>query len=533
MVSHTNALIHEKSPYLLQHAHNPVHWMGWNDTAFEKAKNENKPIFLSIGYSTCHWCHVMEEESFENEAIAEILNAHFVSIKVDREERPDVDHYYMQAVQAMTGQGGWPLNIFLTPDLKPFFGGTYFPPEDKWGHPGFLRVLKVLSEKWQSEQTQMVQSAREMAEALKPSTSTLGPHSALDENTLHAAFRQLATQFEARFGGFDRAPKFPRAHTLSFLLRYWHRFGNHVEAIHESPLRMVEHTLQEIAKGGIYDHLGGGIHRYSTDMHWLVPHFEKMLYDQAIAARAYLEAFQVTQKKPYAEIARDIFRYVLRDLTDKTGTFYSAEDADSLDAETHKKTEGAFYVWKAEDIEKVLGKETADIFDFMMGVEVQGNVDEDPHGEFRGKNILYRARTLEEAALQFSKDKKEIESIFENGKKKLMTARQQRTRPHLDDKILTDWNGLMISALSYGARVLNDPTFSQAATKAADFILKTLRQEDGRLFHRYRDGEAAIEGFLNDYAFLIVGLCDLYEATFQARFLHEAKQLVSRMMALF
>jgi uncharacterized protein YyaL (SSP411 family) len=268
-------------------------------------------------------------------------------------------------------------------------------------------------------------------------------------------------------------------------------------------------------------------------MHWLVPHFEKMLYDQAIAARAYLEAFQVTQKKPYAEIARDIFRYVLRDLTDKTGTFYSAEDADSLDAETHKKTEGAFYVWKAEDIEKVLGKETADIFDFMMGVEVQGNVDEDPHGEFRGKNILYRARTLEEAALQFSKDKKEIESIFENGKKKLMTARQQRTRPHLDDKILTDWNGLMISALSYGARVLNDPTFSQAATKAADFILKTLRQEDGRLFHRYRDGEAAIEGFLNDYAFLIVGLCDLYEATFQARFLHEAKQLVSRMMALF
>ncbi len=526
--THTNRLAKEKSPYLLHHAHNPVDWFPWGEEAFQKARSENKPIFLSIGYSTCHWCHVMEEESFINPDIAKMLNEHFVSIKVDREERPDVDHIYMQAVMALTGSGGWPMSVFLTADLKPFYGGTYFPPTDKWGRPGFTTLLNAIREKWNTERERVIKSGDEIAKMLEEETGrkAKGPVP-LTVHTFKIAYEQFHARFDANKGGFSDAPKFPQAHILSFLLRYWKRTGE-AEA-----LEMVEKTISEMAAGGMYDQLGGGFHRYSTDSEWRVPHFEKMLYDQAILSKSYLEAYQATKKESYAQTAREVFDYILRDLTDREGGFHSAEDADSAADPSNpaQKTEGAFYIWSQEEIEKHLGKD-AMIFNFHFGVLPEGNAIQDPHGEFTRKNILYREHSLEETAHEFKKSPDEVQKIIENSKKKLFEIRNARPRPHLDDKVLTDWNGLMISALAFGSRVLNDVRYKNAAKRAADFIIGKMNV-NGRLMHRYRDGHVFISGFLEDYAFFVYGLIDLYEATFERRYLDEAKRLAEEMIRLF
>ncbi len=515
-----NRLAKEKSPYLLQHAHNPVDWYPWGEEAFEKARRENKPIFLSIGYSTCHWCHVMERESFENPEIADLLNQHFVSIKVDREERPDVDALYMQAVMQMTGHGGWPMSVFLTLELKPFFGGTYFPPESRWGQPGFKEVLRGAAQAWEQRRQEVLDSSQAMTEALK--RQAFSPSAGRpDEKVFHRAFEIFSDSYDDRYGGFAPAPKFPRSHALSFLLRYWKRTGN------PHALAICEHTLRAMAEGGIWDHLGGGFHRYSTDAQWHVPHFEKMLYDQALLARTYLEVFQATGKPEYAQTAREIFDYVLREMTGPEGGFYSAEDADS------ERKEGAFYVWTAAEMKKLLRAESAEIFGAVFDVREGGNAEQDPTGEFAGRNILHRVRTMKETAQKFGKSEKEIEQVLEQARGILFSTRAHRPRPHRDDKILVDWNGLMISSLAFGSRVLNEPRYAQAARRAADFILRTLVRKEGRLLHRYRDSEAAIPAHLEDYAFLIQGLTDLYEATFEVRYLAEAKRLTEEMIRLF
>ena len=526
----SNQLIHEKSPYLLQHAYNPVDWYPWGEAAFKKARVEDKPIFLSIGYSTCHWCHVMEHESFENEFIADLLNESYISIKVDREERPDIDQIYMQAVTAMTGSGGWPMSVFLTPDLKPFYGGTYFPPIDKWGRPGFATVLNAIREKWKAERAGVLHAAEDLTRALQEGLpKRMEVSAALDEATLTACFKQLEAQFDSELGGFSNAPKFPRSHTLSWLLRYSKRMKE------KRALLMVEKTLSEMTKGGLCDHLGGGFHRYSTDRKWHIPHFEKMLYDQAILTRTYLEAYQTTQSEDYAGVVRETFDYVLRDLKDTKGSFYSAEDADSLETgETSgENKEGAFYVWTQNELIEHLGNERAKVAAYYFGVEESGNAEEDPHGEFTGKNILYVSRSVRETAAHFKMSEEAVEKLLNESKKILFEKRKLRHRPHLDDKTLTDWNGLMISSLAFGSRVLNEDRYLEAAEEAAQFILKIMKRQDGRLMHRYRDGEVKIEGFLEDYAFFSNSLIDLYEASFDPQYLKEAKFLAEEMIRLF
>ena len=516
--SHTNRLAKEKSPYLLQHAHNPVDWYPWGEEAFEKARREKKPVFLSIGYSTCHWCHVMERESFEDPATAELLNKHFVPIKVDREERPDVDALYMQAVMQMTGQGGWPLSVFLTPDLHPFYGGTYFPPEDRWGHPGFKSLLRSLADAWETRREEVLRSGREIAEALQAeAASGASGKGELSKETLTQAFQSFSESYDETYGGFLPAPKFPRPHVLSFLLRYWKRTGG------PEGLKIVEQTLRAMAAGGMVDQIGGGFHRYSTDAQWRVPHFEKMLYDQALLARAYLEAYQATGNAEYADTAREIFDYVLRDMSGPEGGFYSAEDADSLESGGEEKREGAFYVWTEWEIEQALGDADAGKFNPLYGVQLHGNAAHDPTGEFAGKNILYQAHPVKPDQREFVR----------RCKQKLFEARNKRPRPHLDDKVLADWNGLMISSLAFGAQALDEPKYAEAARRAADFILKKMVRADGRLLHRWRDGEAAIPGHLEDYTFLIHGLVDLYQAGFNPADLAEAKRLTAEMSRLF
>ncbi len=528
--NYTNQLIDEKSPYLQQHAHNPVDWMAWGEKAFGKARKEDKPIFLSIGYSTCHWCHVMEKESFENAELAKILNQYFVSIKVDREERPDIDHIYMNAVQAMTGQGGWPLSAFLTHDLKPFYGGTYFPPDDRWGRPGFGSVLEAIARQWQSDRDKLIRSAEAVAQAIqikpkKVSSSTF----IIREDILKEGFEQFLGQFDPENGGFGSAPKFPRSHVLSFLLRWWRRSKN------AQALEMVEKTLLKMAQGGMHDQLGGGFHRYSVDDIWRISHFEKMLYDQAILSKSYLEAYQVTKNEMFACVAREIFDYVLRDMTHAEGGFYSAEDADSASnpSEPEEKTEGAFYLWTVKEVLELLGPDDGKVFNEYFGVLVDGNAPHDPHGEFLGKNVLYISKNSDEVAKHFQKRPEEIVKIIEEGKKKLLKARAQRLRPHLDDKILTDWNGLMIASLAFGGRVLKEEKYIKSAQKSADFILTRMRTKEGRLLHRYRNGEAAISAFLDDYAFFIDGLLELYQATFHFPYLKEAVALAKDMIHFF
>lgn len=519
----TNRLIHEKSPYLLQHVHNPVDWYPWGDEAFLKAKDEDKPIFLSIGYSTCHWCHVMEEESYSNPEIANILNQYFVAIKVDREERPDIDSVYMSAVQAMTGSGGWPLNIFLTADKKPFYGGTYFPPDH------LQKVLLGIADAWRNRKDDILKSAKELTDTLNSIAAAPRRKEDIPDSIFTNTFEILFSQYDVVYGGFGMAPKFPSPHTLSFLLRYFYKTDN------KKALEMVENTLNHIADGGIHDHLGGGFHRYSTDQTWFLPHFEKMLYDQAMLSRAYLEAYQITKKEKYAQVARDIFDYVLQDMASPRGGFYSAEDADSAPDITNptKKKEGAYYAWTRQAIMGVLGKEAGEIFNYYYGVKEGGNVSNDPRNEFGKKNILAVAHTEEDAAKHFRKPLQAIQISLVSSKQKLFSARANRLRPHKDDKVLVDWNGLMISSLALGGRILHEQRYLDAAQKSADFVLAQMKTKDVKLLHRFRDNAAEIPGFLDDYAFFINGLLDLYEATFETRYLKEAIALADTMRLLF
>jgi uncharacterized protein YyaL (SSP411 family) len=524
---HTNRLTNEKSPYLLQHAHNPVDWYAWGPEAFEKARSEDKPIFLSIGYSTCHWCHVMERESFESDEIAAVLNRYFVPVKVDREERPDVDRIYMTFVQATTGGGGWPMSVWLTPDLKPFFGGTYFPPDNRYGRPGFRSVLEQLASAWRQQRAQILQSGEEILQELEKHLAP-GVSYRPDEAVLESGYQQFRRMYDSRLGGFGNAPKFPRAVVHNFLFRYWARTGS------EEASDMVVHTLREMAKGGMNDQLGGGFHRYSVDARWFVPHFEKMLYDQGQLATSYLEGYQISGDEQLAQVARDIFEYVLRDMTDAAGGFYSAEDADSVSDpdNPHEKGEGAFYIWTRAELDDILDQPGAEWFSYIYGVEENGNVSEDPHQEFTGRNILFQRRTIADAARQFRVEESDLRAAMKDAAAKLMAVRDTRVRPHLDDKVLTAWNGLMISAFAKGGFVLNEPRYLEAARRSADFILRDM-YADGVLLRRWRQGEAAIPGFLDDYAFFAQGLLDLYEATFDRRYLDSAVELADKMRERF
>jgi uncharacterized protein len=535
---HTNRLAHEKSPYLLQHAHNPVDWYPWGEEAFAKARRENKPIFLSVGYSTCHWCHVMEHESFEDEKVAAIMNREFVNIKVDREERPDVDRVYMTFVQATTGGGGWPMSVWLTPDLKPFVGGTYFPPEDRYGQPAFKSVLERIATAWKQDHDKIVEQGSKIVDALRESQSATGGESKVDAAVLDAAFKQFDRSYDPKEGGFGNAPKFPRPATLNFLTRFYARDPKSDAG--KRALDMALFTLRKMAAGGMHDHIGGGFHRYSVDRYWHVPHFEKMLYDQAQLAGAYLDAFQITRDEQYESVARDILDYVARDMTSKESGFFSAEDADSPVAgggdPGHAKTaEGAFYVWTKKEVDDALG-DSAEIFDFHYGVQPHGNAPEgsDPHDEFSGKNILIERHTVAETAQHFKKSEQEIRQLLAKGREKLFAIRAKRPRPHLDDKIIAAWNGLMISAFARAAQVLDDPHYLEIATRAAKFLRAHLYDEKSKLLYRnYRDGRSDVEGFADDYAFVIQGLLDLYEASFDVEWLKLAVELQGTQDRLF
>ena len=538
-----NRLAHEKSPYLLQHAHNPVDWYPWSEEAFAKARRENKPIFLSVGYSTCHWCHVMAHESFENEEVAAIMNREFVNIKVDREERPDVDRVYMTFVQATTGSGGWPMSVWLTPDLKPFVGGTYFPPEERYGQPAFKKVLERIATAWKQDHDKIVEQGSKIVEALRESQSAAPVEGKIDGSVVDAAYRQLDRNYDPKEGGFGTAPKFPRPVTLNFLTRFYARKVGHASGLpstdkasgtHALPLHALDmtlFTLRKMAAGGMHDHIGGGFHRYSVDRYWHVPHFEKMLYDQAQLAVAYLGAFQITKDKQYESVARDILDYVARDMTSKEGGFFSAEDADSpvvgIDDTGHKTAEGAFYVWTKKEIDDALG-DLAEVFDFHYGVQAHGNAPEgsDPHDEFRGKNILIERHTIAETARHFKKSEMEIEKMLTQSRKKLFAIRAQRPRPHLDDKIISAWNGLMISAYARAAQVIDEPRYLEIATRSANFVRTKLFDPSRKILYRsYREGRSNIEGFADDYALVIQGLLDLYEASFDVEWLKFAIQL--------
>ena len=530
-----NRLAREKSPYLLQHANNPVDWFPWGEEAFAKARSENKPIFLSIGYSTCHWCHVMAHESFENPDVAAVMNREFVNIKVDREERPDVDRVYMTFVQATTGGGGWPMSVWLTPELKPFVGGTYFPPEDRWGQPGFTKVLERIAAAWKQDHEKIAEQGTKIVAALEQSVAGIAdPVSKLGRKTLDAAYQQIARSYDAHEGGFGVAPKFPRPVTLNFLARVYARNPQSERGRHA--LEMNLFTLRKMAAGGMHDHLGGGFHRYSVDAYWHVPHFEKMLYDQAQLAVAYLEAFQITHDPLFESVARDILDYVRRDMTAKGGGFFSAEDADSVvpDAPA-KKAEGAFYVWDKKEIDSALGP-AAEVFDFHYAAKAEGNVPAggDPHGEFTGKNILIELGSAAATAKHFGKEETEIRESLSQARETLFALRAKRPRPHLDDKIITAWNGLMISAFARAAQILGDASYLEAALNAAVFLSKELYDPSRKiLFRNYREGRSAIEGFADDYAFLIQAVLDLYEACFDVGWLRWAIELQETQDRLF
>lgn len=530
-----NRLASEKSPYLLQHAENPVDWYPWGDEAFTKARAENKPIFLSIGYSTCHWCHVMAHESFEDPTTAEIMNREFVNVKVDREERPDVDRVYMTFVQATTGHGGWPMSVWLTPDLKPFVGGTYFPPEERYGQPGFPRVLQRIAAAWRQDSAKIGEQGTKIIEALRDAVgaSTRGS-TALDSSVIDTAYQQIARTYDAHEGGFGSAPKFPRPVLLNFLLRVYARDPQSVSGQHA--LEMTLFTLRKMAAGGMHDHLGGGFARYSVDTYWHVPHFEKMLYDQAQLACAYLDAFQITHDSAYANAARDVLDYVRRDMTAPEGGFYSAEDADSLlEHGKPEHAEGAFYVWTKEEIDRALGS-SGEVFAFHYGVEEHGNAPPgaDPHGEFTHKNILIERHSFAETAQQFGRSEGEVRELLAAARRTLFERRNERPRPHLDDKIITAWNGLMISAFARAAQILDEPDYRRAAENAARCLQTHLYDAAKKtLVRNYRQGRSAIEAFADDYAFLIQGLLDLYEATFDVDWLHFALDLQETLDRLF
>jgi uncharacterized protein YyaL (SSP411 family) len=498
-----NRLAFEKSPYLLQHADNPVDWYAWGEEAFAEAARLDKPIFLSIGYATCHWCHVMEHESFEDAEVAALMNDAFVCIKVDREERPDIDNVYMTVCQMMTQRGGWPLTILMTPQKEPFFAGTYIPRE---GMLGFVPRVKAL---WQNERGKLVAEAGRVTAALRETVASASGE-ALGEKELDLAFEQLSTRFDDVHGGFGERPKFPTPHTLLFLLRYWDR-SESAEA-----LAMVEKTLEHMRRGGMYDHVGFGFHRYSTDERWFLPHFEKMLYDQALLAMAYTEAYQATGKDAYRRTAEEIFAYIERDMTSPEGAFHSAEDADS------EGEEGKFYLWTADELREVLGEEDARLLAEVWGVQEDGNYREEAGGHRTGANILYLERPLDEAARAAGTDEAALSERIESMRRRLLEARAKRVRPLLDDKILADWNGLMIAALSLAARAFDEPAYAERAARAATFVTGTMAAPDGGLYHRYREGSAAVAGMVDDYAFVAWGLIELYEATFDVAWLERA-----------
>jgi hypothetical protein len=509
----SNRLLNEKSPYLLQHAYNPVDWYPWGEAAFKKAQREDKPVFLSIGYSTCHWCHVMEHESFEDEEVAGLLNDSFVNIKVDREERPDIDAVYMKVCQLMTQSGGWPLTIIMTPDKRPFFAATYIPRESKYGRTGMLEIIPKIKSIWQTRRADIISSASEITNALNQPIP--GKTNDLGEDLLHRAYQSLLMSFDSTFGGFGHAPKFPSPHNFFFLLRYWKRTGE------KQALYMVEHTLQNMRRGGIYDHIGFGFHRYSTDARWIVPHFEKMLYDQALMAMAYTELYQATGKKEYEKTAREIFTYVLRDMTEEKSGFFSAEDADS------EGVEGKFYLWTEEEIKRILTQKEADLFVSLY--RHSSDIELPGMHEITSDQFIVHLKPTDEAEKDLTETVSDIESIRE----KIFACREKRSHPHKDDKILTDWNGLMIAALARGAQVFDEPVYANAAECAMNFILKFMQTKDGRLLHRYRQGEAAIEGNVDDYAFVILALLELYESTFQTKYLQKASEFHAHLFSHF
>src|SRR5213594_238791 len=528
-----NRLVHETSPYLLQHAYNPVDWYPWGEEALHRARSVNKPILLSIGYSACHWCHVMERESFEDERIASIMNGHFICIKVDREERPDLDEIYMQATLALNqGQGGWPMTVFLTPEQQPIFAGTYFPPADRWGRPGFATVLQKVADYWRKDQEELRQQAKQLTERLSDSMRSTVPM-AVGEAELEAALAQYAQEFDARHGGFGSAPKFAPATVLSVLLRRYHRMND------PHTLQMVRKTLDAMASGGLYDQIGGGFARYSTDERWLVPHFEKMLYDNALLTRTYLEAYQVTGEADYQLVATETLDYVLREMTSPEGGFYSATDADS------EGVEGKFFVWTPEEIRKVVptdedaGRFCA-YYDITPGgnwvepvAKAHGDLESQGRSEQRAPSIPNVPRPLVEVARTLGIPPEELRQSIDRLRPLIYEARRKRVPPGLDDKILTAWNGMMISAMAEGARVLSEPRYRQAAERAADFILNTLTRPDGKLLRTYRAGKAHLKAYLEDYAYLTEGLIDLYETGGSERYLLEAVRLAERLLADF
>jgi len=507
-----NRLINETSPYLLQHANNPVDWYPWGEEALERARSEDKPILLSIGYSACHWCHVMERESFEDETIAGLMNENFVSIKVDREERPDLDQVYMQAVQMLTGSGGWPMTVFLTPEGKPFYGGTYFPPDDRQGMPGFPRLLTSIAEAYSTNRGEVDRVTQQLTTQMSQSNQVPQGTSILTVDILHQAYSSLATNFDYQNGGFGNAPKFPQPMTPEFLLRYYHHGYN------PRALELVELTLEKMAYGGIYDQIGGGFHRYSTDPYWLVPHFEKMLYDNALLARLFLHTYLITGRALYRRVVEETLDYILREMTDPSGGFYSAQDADS------EGVEGKFFVWSPGEINAVMGDTDGEVFAGYYGVTAGGN--------FEGKNILNIRQNPEEFAETKGLTADQLGDIINRGSKALLEVREQRIHPMRDDKVLASWNGLMLRSFAEAAAALGRPDYLAVAIKNAGFLVGSMKS-DGRLLRTYRDGQAKLLGYLEDYSFVIDGLLALYEATFDLRWLEEAVTLADSMIELF
>lgn len=500
-----NHLASEKSPYLQQHVYNPVDWYPWGDEAFERARKEDKPIFLSIGYSTCHWCHVMERESFEDENVAAYLRENFISIKVDREERPDVDAIYMAAVQAMSGQGGWPMTVFITPDLNPFFGSTYFPPEPKFGRPSFLQLIGKIAEMWKNDKQSLIESSQALTEAIKANSKAATGAELLSKELVDRCYQYFYQAYDPNEGGWGNAPKFPRPVQFEFLFNYYFNYKE------EYAKEMALHTLRKMANGGMRDQLAGGFHRYSVDTYWRVPHFEKMLYDNAQLIHAYVDAYQITHDPFYSDVASDTIDYILREMTSSEGGFYSAEDADS------EGEEGTFYVWTSQELRDMLDPFDAKLALYYFGFMPQGNFE-------HGKNVLHVSHTIEEAASAFEVSIEEINASLRKTREKLHAERAKRIRPHLDDKILTSWNGMMIGAMARTGAVLKKPEYVKAAEKSASFIWDNLRK-DGQLMHRYRDGETKFPGYLETYAFLIQGFIHLYNATLDTLWIERAVEL--------
>ena len=507
-----NRLSSESSPYLLQHADNPVNWFPWGKEAFQQASQEDKPVFLSIGYATCHWCHVMAHESFEDPQVADLMNEAFINIKVDREERPDIDNTYMQVCQMLTGSGGWPMNVLLTPDKKPFYAATYIPKQGRHGRPGMLELIPRLSHLWNNERNKVLTSSDEITQAFQKSTKN-NPGEPVTESTVKAAYQQFRNQFDEEYGGFNEAPKFPSPHNLMLLLRYAKKDPD------SAALQMVEKTLNQMRRGGLFDHVGYGFHRYATDRKWLVPHFEKMLYDQALLMMAYTEAWLITGKIEYKKTVEQVTDYLFRKMQDPKGGFYSAEDADS------EGEEGKFYVWNVDEIRELLSPAEAELFLEVYNFSSEGNYRDEASGRRTGKNIPHRVRSIQELAKERDMKPAKLTGYLEDIRKKVLQERQRRVPPLLDDKILTDWNGLLIAALAKAGRALDEPTYTAAAKKCFNFIQNHLIDDQGQLKHRWRNGNAAIEGHADDYAFLIWGLIELYETSYETQFLQHALSL--------